>query len=273
MNIGLLHTSCGAQPAHDTYAPSTVRSLTNKAYQYWALGHVHKRERLAGPHPWIVYPGNLQGRHIGEEGPKGCELVTVDHGEITQVEPRHVDVVRWARCHVDVAEANDGQDAIELGLAQLQTLVGTAEDRPLAVRVQLTGSTPAHLDLIRHSDHWERTLREQIVDRFDEMAWLEKVKFRTRPQVAPDLDDARHDAVAQLISALHDDQVFASALDEIRDEVEELFQRYVPTDTRCVEEQWDLENANQLEDTYQQVRDALLGRLLGSGAGESEVKS
>ncbi len=235
------------------------------------MGHVHKRERLAGPHPWIVYPGNLQGRHIGETGPKGCELVTVEHGEITQVEPRHVDVVRWAHCRADVSEAHDGPDVIDLALTQVQAEVASAEDRRWPCAFELTGTTPAHLELTRHPDHWERTLREQIVDRFDDMAWLEKVKFKTRPLSVPSLDDGRQDAVAQLVSALHDDQVFAEALDEIRDELEELFQRYVPTDTRCRAEQLDLNDAKLVAETYQQVRDSLLGRLLGTAAGGSEV--
>ena len=29
--------------------------------------------------PPIYYPGNIQGRHFGEQGPKGCLLVEGDH--------------------------------------------------------------------------------------------------------------------------------------------------------------------------------------------------
>ncbi len=51
--------------------------MTNKGYDYWALGHVHKRESIREA-PWVVFPGNIQGRHIRESGPKGCLLVKVD---------------------------------------------------------------------------------------------------------------------------------------------------------------------------------------------------
>jgi DNA repair protein SbcD/Mre11 len=64
-NIGVLHTSCEGRPGHANYAPCTVSQLKSLGYQYWALGHVHEYEEL-GWDPWIVFPGNLQGRSIRE---------------------------------------------------------------------------------------------------------------------------------------------------------------------------------------------------------------
>ena len=43
---------------------SSLKDLAAKGYAYWALGHVHQREVLRGSEPWIVFPGNLQGRHV-----------------------------------------------------------------------------------------------------------------------------------------------------------------------------------------------------------------
>ena len=79
-NIGVLHTSLNGHPDHDTYAPTHEDVLRARRYDYWALGHVHSR-RIVSEAPWIVYPGNTQGRHIRETGPRGCVLVTVDAGE------------------------------------------------------------------------------------------------------------------------------------------------------------------------------------------------
>ena len=73
-------------------------------YQYWALGHIHKRETLC-PDPLIVFPGNLQGRHIRETGPKGCVVVTVDQRENASVVFHPLDVFRWERCIVDAGGA------------------------------------------------------------------------------------------------------------------------------------------------------------------------
>jgi len=89
-NIGMLHTCLNGKPGHDPYAPCTVDGLRSKGYQYWALGHVHTREEVS-QQPWIVFPGNTQGRHIRETGPKGCTLVTVDNLEVDSVEHRDLD--------------------------------------------------------------------------------------------------------------------------------------------------------------------------------------
>ena len=58
-NVGLLHTSVTGRPGHDDYAPCTVETLVGRGYDYFALGHVHRREVLS-ERPFIVFPGNLQ---------------------------------------------------------------------------------------------------------------------------------------------------------------------------------------------------------------------
>lgn len=104
-NIGLLHTCLDGKPGHEPYAPCSVDGLRTKGYKYWALGHVHTRE-IVSEEPWIVFPGNIQGRHIREIGPKGCTLVTVENGEVEVLEHRDLDVLRWARCTVDVSSSD-----------------------------------------------------------------------------------------------------------------------------------------------------------------------
>ncbi len=103
-NIGLLHTCATGRDGHARYAPCTIDGLLTKRYDYWALGHIHKREVLHTD-PCIVFPGNIQGRHIGETGAKGCMLVTVHDNHRVEVEFRCLDVLRWERCSVDATEA------------------------------------------------------------------------------------------------------------------------------------------------------------------------
>ena len=62
---------------------------------------MYQRE-VVSREPWIVFPGNIQGRHIRETGPKGCTLVTVDNGE---VEHRDLGVLRWSVREIDVSAA------------------------------------------------------------------------------------------------------------------------------------------------------------------------
>lgn len=93
-NIGMLHTCATGKEGHEPYAPCTIDGLTSKGYDYWALGHVHNRGILKDD-PLIVFPGNIQGRHIRETGPKGCMLVSVEDDGMPALEFKPLDVIRW----------------------------------------------------------------------------------------------------------------------------------------------------------------------------------
>lgn len=77
-HIGLLHGyQEGNSSEHDRYAPFNLIELKSKQYDYWALGHIHKRQVLS-ERPLIVYSGNTQGRNRTESGSKGCYMVTLE---------------------------------------------------------------------------------------------------------------------------------------------------------------------------------------------------
>jgi exonuclease SbcD len=199
-NVGLLHTALNGREGHDHYAPCTVEQLAAKGYDYWALGHVHHREEVSRD-PWIVFPGNIQGRHARETGSKGCTLVTVDDLRITSVVHRELDVARWEHLEVDVARATDTDSASDLVAKRLRELSG---DRLHAVRVSLTGSTPAHLQLWRERD---RLIGQaQLAANDLGGIWIEKVRLTTRSSIGTDdgavglIADVRRTA-----TALHSD--------------------------------------------------------------------
>jgi DNA repair exonuclease SbcCD nuclease subunit len=79
-HIGMLHGSLYGDKAHDTYAPFRLQQLLDKEYDYWALGHIHKRVQLNNDPP-VIYPGNTQGRHLKETGEKGCYYVQLTETE------------------------------------------------------------------------------------------------------------------------------------------------------------------------------------------------
>ena len=202
LNIGLLHTACGSG-AHENYAPCTVEQLAGHGYDYWALGHVHAREELH-PHPaWVVFPGNLQGRHINEEGPKGATLVRVDGATLTPVH-HTLDAVRWGRVRVDLAGVAD-HDAVGARIREaLTTAVAQAEGRMLAARVRLLGETPLHAALARDPEATREMVRAEAIGLgLKGVLWLEKVEIATHARVDRDLG-ARSDAVATLMQAIEE---------------------------------------------------------------------
>ena len=176
-NIGLLHTSMTGREGHEDYAPCTPDELKSKGYDYWALGHVHKRE-IVSEDPWIVFPGNIQGRHIKEIGTKGATLVTVDDDHrITEIKDCELDVLRWVICQVDLSECETTDsiyDAVRLAFEQE---LDRAESKTLALRLHLEGSCPLHAELHARSIQWIEEFRGIAIGLGD--VWLEKVKFRT----------------------------------------------------------------------------------------------
>src|SRR5215471_10073160 len=102
-SVAVLHTNVGGQTGHADYAPTTVEELSAAGFDYWALGHVHTRSVLATDPAMIVYPGNIQGRHAREGGPRGCYQVDVDTQGRANLHFIETNVVRWAHIAVSIA--------------------------------------------------------------------------------------------------------------------------------------------------------------------------
>ena len=220
LNIGVLHTSGMSPGDHEVYAPCDPARLTLKDYDYWALGHIHLRQVLA-ERPWIVFPGNLQGRHPKETGPKGCNLVTVEDRQIVAVEHRPVDVLRWASLEVD-ATGLDETALIAAVADQVRTAITDAEDRPVLARLTLTGTS----DLRTDTDHLAAECRNAAIEAGGTL-WIEAVKRRTRPVATTDSGN-----LAELrdvfFAGLGDPDIVA----KLRDEFDSLRQK-VPAPARA----------------------------------------
>jgi hypothetical protein len=180
-----------------------VGDLERLEYDYWALGHVHIRQVLSTD-PWVVFPGNLQGRHVKEEGAKGATIVSVTNLRVEGV-PEHVplDVVRWRRLPVDVTGAADESAVLDRVGLLLNQAVLEAEGRMLAVRISLTGECPAHADLARAPEALLQTMRAAALDvAGPDEVWIEDVKLLTAPVLDLPAMRAQPGAVGMLVSAL-----------------------------------------------------------------------
>ncbi|MFO1422428.1 MAG: DNA repair exonuclease [Candidatus Competibacteraceae bacterium] len=262
-NLGLLHTSLDGRPGHDPYAPTTLDVLRGKGYDYWALGHVHAAEVVCRE-PWVVYPGNTQGRHIREAGPKGCALVTVEDGEITH-QTIALDVMRWETLTLDIGDLPDQEALLEAATLGLRQRLAEAGDRVLAARVQLQGSGPLHRLLAAQPDMVEQELRNVALQASNGRAWLEKIEFRTRPPLDLDRIAERDDPVGLLVRELREIAADPALLRAVAEEALSDLLRKLPVDLRAAAR---LDEVADLTDLLGEVESDLLARLAGEEGGE-----
>ena len=178
VNIGMLHTCLDGSLGHDPYAPCTLEGLKSKRYDYWALGHVHNR-RVINDDPPIVFPGNLQGRHIRETGPKGATLVTF-HDKEPELQELVLDSVRWELCQVDVSDVKSFDECLDLCQARLAEVLESGAET-YAVRVELNGRTVIDGSLRGNSDRLANEVRNIGLSTRGAELWIEKVKISTSP--------------------------------------------------------------------------------------------
>jgi DNA repair exonuclease SbcCD nuclease subunit len=202
LNIGVLHTALGGNAAHANYAPCSVAELNAKGYDYWALGHVHEHA-IVQESPWIVFPGNLQGRHIRETGSRGAVIVTADDGGIQSVDRLLVDLLRWHIVEVDASSANEMSEVVRLVGQAFERLVGiTPEKIFLSVRVCIKGKTAAYGELFGLESQLREEILGQAASQGIDRLWVEKVRLETQPMSETDEVGERTDAIADLHALL-----------------------------------------------------------------------
>lgn len=205
-NIGLLHSSLGGAAGHDPYAPCAVAELDATGYDYWALGHIHRREVWRG-RATVVMPGMPQGRDIGEAGAKSATLVTLgDDGTVT-IEERPTATARFDRVAVDLSGLNDWREIA----ARLETALRRARrdlpEEQIVLRLDLQGATPLAPRIRRDID----LLAEQAAAAAEAIGtlWIDGVQSAcTTPAATPGagalaelarlIDDAAHDTATRL---------------------------------------------------------------------------
>lgn len=203
LNIGLLHTSLTGAEGHDTYAPTSLDTLRSKGYDYWALGHVHARQVVCDE-PRVVYPGNLQGRHARETGPKGCELVSVVGGKLDATFVP-LDVVRWHQIDV-MLNPSHSLDALPqlVGEALRAAVASASGERLHAVRVLLMGESPLHLHEARQPGTLAAAVQAAAQDLIEADVWVEKVQLALRSPVDRGQLAQRTDALGELVRWVDD---------------------------------------------------------------------
>ena len=266
-NIGMLHTCITGKEGHASYAPCTIDGLISKGYDYWALGHVHKFEILKND-PVIVFPGNIQGRHIRETGAKGCLLVTVADNGKPATKFIALDVIRWFSLPVDATDTDNVYDVIDRFKATLTDLINENPDMPLVVRVSITGNTTAHNDLVSGMERWKNEIRATAADISQETVWIEKIIIQTGLPASNTLFETTDGPIGELASIfdeLHNHPENLSSL--ISEELSAIAVK-LPIELKTDDDPLLLSDPKWLSTIMEQVKPLLMHRLMKKDGGK-----
>jgi DNA repair exonuclease SbcCD nuclease subunit len=258
-NIGLLHTSLNGHPGHAPYAPCTMPGLLSHGYDYWALGHVHKYSILH-ENPWVVFAGNLQGRHVRETGAKGCVLVKTEGNNIT-VTHQPIDVLRWEVCQLDVTSVTHAEEMIDKVRWAVNQALTTAAGKPLAIRLNIEGACAFHAQLQSHSERWQNEIRTAATDIGLGNVWVEKIEFQTQAHQKSRLQE--EGPLGELLDTLRILPQDSESLEALTAELRFL-RNALPPETREDEYGWSIDpgNPETIRCLLDSVQELLLSKLL-----------
>ena len=218
INIAMLHTSLAGAEGHDPYAPCTVADLAAAGFDYWALGHVHRRQ-VHSKTPWIVMPGTPQGRDIGEPGPKSATLLNIDK-EI-EIEEVPTSVVEFLHIQIDATDADSDDDLRD---ALKRTLHDASRNLPsegAVIRLELTGRTRRRWQILRDQDMWKETAAQYA--RESGTLWLDKVVLNLSDNA--ERGHSATDELAGIMNTIREEPGFSETC---RAEIESILQELPP---------------------------------------------
>jgi hypothetical protein len=150
--------------------------------------------------PRIVFPGNLQGRHARETGPKGCELVVVEDGHLRSAEFVALDVVRWHALQLDATGVGD-VDGLAGRFRELAgELAAHASDRLHALRVTVAGESTLHQVEAARPGTIAAAIQAAAQDIDAADLWIESVRFALNAPIDRASVASRGDAAAEVVA-------------------------------------------------------------------------
>jgi DNA repair protein SbcD/Mre11 len=257
LNIGILHTSATGREGHENYAPCSIDDMKEKGYDYWALGHIHLREALHEIEPVILFPGNIQGRHIKEIGDKGCTLVTVEDGAIHSYTHLSLDVLRWELCDVDASEVESIDELLDKAREIVEHKYQEADGRFLAVRFRIHGVTKVHQELIVDKEHFINNIRSLSIEVGLGDVWVEKVKIETSRFINIEELKEQHTPVSVILDFIKDVGKDEDMLKELLAEFQDIHQA-LPFEMRNGVEGFNFQDTNVIKDRLTNVEDLIL---------------
>ncbi|MDL4842745.1 metallophosphoesterase family protein [Aquibacillus rhizosphaerae] len=210
--IAMLHGSVSSNTDHDVYAPFQISDLTSKSFDYWALGHIHKRQQL-NDEPLIVYPGNIQGRSIKETGEKGCYHVEISETN-RQLEFFPLQYIRFEEITIQADHCKDPQ---ELEVLVEKTMKQTSERFGKSiVRLHITS------DSVLLEQWYRSSILDEIIDFINELnnreenwVFIQDVRVTYTGQWDKQLIKSGHSFLGELLHSFDTDEIMQNDLQSL----------------------------------------------------------
>jgi DNA repair exonuclease SbcCD nuclease subunit len=184
ISIAVLHGTIGNPGPHENYAPFSREDVAGKGFDYWALGHIHKKRVISASNPAILYPGNPQGRDFGEQGEKGCYLVEISESHDPVVEFIPSQVIRFENLEIDMSAVGKIETLPDKINEELEKVENYNEYVNYILRINLTGRTGLHKSInvkAEIDDLVEFLNGGQLNQQY--FRWIDQVYVSTRPDI------------------------------------------------------------------------------------------
>ncbi|EKZ1457119.1 exonuclease SbcCD subunit D [Listeria monocytogenes] len=167
-HIALLHGSeVSSSEEHDVYAPFRVQEISRKGFDYWALGHIHKRQLLAES-PSIYYPGNIQGRNRKESGEKGASIITLSEASTT-IDFIGTSPIIWEEAVITLPENSEINAFYRETTKLLESYQGRSHSYFLHIIVKMENKQKID------TNDWLQMLQEEVEITDNTFVWIHKL--------------------------------------------------------------------------------------------------
>ncbi|EAC2770999.1 exonuclease SbcCD subunit D [Listeria monocytogenes] len=167
-HIALLHGSeVSSSEEHDVYAPFRVQEISKKGFDYWALGHIHKRQLLAES-PSIYYPGNIQGRNRKESGEKGASIITLSEASTT-IDFIGTSPIIWEEAVITLPENSEINAFYRETTKLLESYKGRSHSYFLHIIVKMENKQKID------TNDWLQMLQEEVEITDNTFVWVHKL--------------------------------------------------------------------------------------------------
>ncbi|EAG1186730.1 exonuclease SbcCD subunit D [Listeria monocytogenes] len=167
-HIALLHGSeVSSSEEHDVYAPFRVQEISKKGFDYWALGHIHKRQLLAES-PSIHYPGNIQGRNRKESGEKGASIITLSEASTT-IDFIGTSPIIWEEAVITLPENSEINAFYRETTKLLESYQGRSHSYFLHIIVKMENKQKID------TNDWLQMLQEEVEITDNTFVWVHKL--------------------------------------------------------------------------------------------------